>query len=109
MSKIRFYLDENVANSVAEGLRTQQIEVLTTPQAEHMGWTDEEHLAFARENQYVLVTQDDDFLTLARVTEHAGIAYYKPNTRNTKEILRGLFALHQQVAQEAMNQQVRFL
>jgi predicted nuclease of predicted toxin-antitoxin system len=95
VSDIRFYVDESVSNAVAEGLRTRQLEVLTTPEAGHMGWSDEEHLTFARENHYVLITQDDDFLTLARKTEHAGIAYYKPNTRNIKEILRGLFALHQ--------------
>lgn len=74
-----------------------------------MGWKDEEHLAFGLENGYVLVTQDDDFLTLARKTEHAGIAYCKPNTRSVKELLRGLFALHEQVSQEDMYKQVRFL
>ncbi|MBI1260071.1 MAG: hypothetical protein GC204_21595 [Chloroflexi bacterium] len=109
MSKIHFYLDENVANDVAEGLRTQEILTLTTPQADHMGWSDEEHLVFAREQKWVFVTQDDDLLTLARKIEHAGIAYYKPQTRSVKQILQGLFALHQALSQEDMHNQVRFL
>lgn len=109
MSEIRFYLDENVSNAVADGLRTQGIEALTTPDAGHLEWSDEQHITFAREQGYVLVTQDDDFLTLARHTEHAGIAYYKPQTRNVKEILRGLFALHREVTQETMKNAVRFL
>jgi hypothetical protein len=109
VSKIRFYLDENVSNTVAEGLRTHQIEVLTTPEAEHMGWSDEEHLAFALEQNYVFITQDDDFLTLARKIEHAGIAYYKPRTRTVKEILHGLFALYESSSKEDMHNQVRFL
>jgi hypothetical protein len=109
VSEIRFYLDENVANEVAEGLRTQKITVLTTPEADHMGWSDEQHLAFAREQKWVLVTQDDDFLTVARKVEHAGIAYYKPQTRNVKQILHGLFALHRDSSQEEMQNLVRFL
>ena len=109
VSEIRFYLDENVSNSVAEGLRTQQIEVLTTPETKHMGWSDEEHLAFALEQHCVFVTQDDDLLTLAREIEHAGIAYYKPRTRTVKEILHGLFALHAGSSQEDMHNQVWFL
>jgi hypothetical protein len=109
VSKIRFYLDENMPNSVAEGLRTQTIEVLTTSEAKHMGWSDEQHLVFAREQKYVFVTQDDDLLTLARRVEHAGIAYYKPQTRSMKQVLQELFALHKNSSQEDMQNQVRFL
>jgi predicted nuclease of predicted toxin-antitoxin system len=109
VSKIRFYLDENVANVIAEGLRTQSIEVLTTPEADHMGWSDEQHLNFAREQNYVFITQDDDLLTLARKIEHAGIVYYKQQTRSPKQILQGLFTLHREVLQEEMQNVVRFL
>lgn len=109
MSEIRFYFDENIANEVAEGLRTKKITTLTTPEADHMGWSDEEHLVFAREEKWVLVTQDDDLLTLARKIEHGGIAYYKPQTRSVKQILQGLFALHRELSQEDMQNSVRFL
>jgi len=109
VSEIRFYLDENVANEVAAGLCTRKIMAMTTPEADHMGWSDEEHLIFAREQKWVLVTQDDDLLTLARKIEHGGIAYYKPQTRSVKRILQGLFALHQELSQEDMQNAVRFL
>ncbi|MCC6801305.1 MAG: DUF5615 family PIN-like protein [Anaerolineae bacterium] len=109
MSEIRFYLDESVSNAVAGGLRTQGIVVLTTPEAGHLEWSDEQHLKFAREQRFVLVTQDDDFLTLARNMEHAGIAYYKPQTRNVKAILRGLFGLHRDITLEEMENAVRFI
>jgi predicted nuclease of predicted toxin-antitoxin system len=79
MTRIKFYLDENVANAVAEVLRTRDIDVLTTPEAGRQSLPDEDHLAFALLQQRVLVTQDEDFLILAsKTTEHAGIAYYKP-------------------------------
>ena len=74
-----------------------------------MGWSDEEHLVFAREQKWVLVTQDDDLLTLARKIEHGGIAYYKPQTRSVKQILQGLFELHRELSQEDMQNSVRFL
>ncbi|HVU10396.1 MAG TPA: DUF5615 family PIN-like protein [Phototrophicaceae bacterium] len=82
MTSIRFYLDENVENQIAKGLRTRQIDVLTTAEADHIGWKDEQHLAFARAEKRVIVTQDSDFLKLhARGESHAGILYYKPQTR----------------------------
>ena len=109
MSEIRFYLDESVSNTVAGGLRTQGVVVLTTPEAGHLEWSDKQHLEFAREHRYVLVTQDDDFLTLARDMPHAGIAYYKPQTRSVKDILRSLFTLHRELNQEEMENTVRFL
>lgn len=109
MSEIRFYLDENVSNAVAAGLRTQGIEVLTTSEARHMGWRDEEHIAYALEHKYLFVTQDDDLLTLARRIKHAGIAYYKPQTRSVKQILQGLFVLHREWSQEDMENAARFL
>ena len=64
MSRIRFYLDENMAKEVADGLRTRSIDVITTPEIGHMGFTDEEHLAYAQNEGRVFVTQDEDFLIL---------------------------------------------
>lgn len=46
-SKLRFYLDENVDHDVANGLRTQDIDVVTTPEVGNMGLSDEEYIAFA--------------------------------------------------------------
>jgi hypothetical protein len=40
VSGIRFYLDENITNEIAEGLRTLGIDVLTTSEAEKMGASD---------------------------------------------------------------------
>jgi predicted nuclease of predicted toxin-antitoxin system len=76
-ARIRFYLDENVNTSVAKGLRTRGIDVLTTPEAGNMGLRDEEHVAFALAENRVIVTQDRDFLVLSsQGVKHAGIVYY---------------------------------
>src|SRR5664279_5449150 len=94
-TEIRFYLDENVSYQIARGLRTRGIDVLTTAEAGHIGWKDEEHLTFAFAEQRVIITQDRDYLRLdAQGKPHAGIAYYKPQTRTLKQILRGLILIY---------------
>jgi len=110
VTEIRFYLDENIASAIAQGLRTRNIDVLTTPESGNLGLGDAEHLAFALSQNRVLVTQDEDHLILAsQEVAHAGIAYYKPQTRTAKEILQGLFKLHENSSQEAMRNLVRYL
>ena len=110
MSKIRFYLDENIDNAIAKGLRLRGIDVLTTPEAEHMSWDDEDHLAFALAENRVFVTQDTDFLVLAsQEIAHAGIAYYHPQSRTIKEILFEPRLLYEALTGEEMRNQVRFL
>jgi predicted nuclease of predicted toxin-antitoxin system len=102
-TEIRFYLDENVDNQIAKGLRTRQIDVLTTAEAEHRGWKDEEHLAFALKEGRVIFTQDSDFLKLhAQGKQHAGIIYCKPQTRTHKQILRGLILIYEILQPEDM-------
>jgi predicted nuclease of predicted toxin-antitoxin system len=61
MSAIKFHLDEQVANAIAEGLRRCGIDVTTTPQMGMKGLPDEDQLAFARSQNRVIFTQDDDF------------------------------------------------
>jgi predicted nuclease of predicted toxin-antitoxin system len=62
--QIKFHLDENVSNAVAESLRRRGIDVTTTPEQNLMGTSDAEQLAFGLEQQRVLFTQDDDLLKL---------------------------------------------
>ncbi len=108
--EIRFYLDENVENQIAKGLRTLQIDALTTAEANHIGWKDEEHLAFALAEQRVIVTQDSDFLKLhAHGHPHAGIAYYKPQTRTPKQILRGLLLIYEILQPRDMKNHIEYL
>lgn len=76
MSKrIKFYTDEHVPNAVVKGLRLRGIDVLTTKEANRLGATDEEHLAFANKEGRIIFTQDGDFLRLnTKRFEHSGIA-----------------------------------
>jgi hypothetical protein len=54
--QIKFHLDENVSNAVAEGLRRRGIDVTTTPEQDLIGASDLEQIAFARDQQWVAST-----------------------------------------------------
>ena len=109
-TRIRFYLDENMAKEVADGLRTRNIDVITTPEIGHMGFKDEEHLQYAFAEGRVFVTQDEDFLILhSKQIPHAGIAYYKPRTVSNKDVIRGLVLIYDVLDAEDMINHVEYL
>lgn len=73
---VRFYFDEHVGRAIAKGLHRRGIDVLTLAKAGMLGASDEEHMAFARSQERVIVTHNDDFLRLAAEgVDHAGIVY----------------------------------
>lgn len=65
MGKLKFYLDESVNVAVAGGLRRRGIEVETDAEFGNLGLPDEAQLAYAINNDLVIVTHDADFLTIA--------------------------------------------
>lgn len=108
--RIKFHLDENVSNAVAEGLRRRGISVTTTPEENLSGATDEEQLAFALSQERVLFTQDDDFLRLNQTnTAHAGITYCHQGSRSTGEIVKTLALIWEWVDPDDMVGQVEFI
>jgi predicted nuclease of predicted toxin-antitoxin system len=95
---------------IAKGLHLRNIDVLTTAEAKNRGIKDDQHLAFALAQNRVLVTRDEDFLILSgQGIPHAGIVYYKSQTRTVKEVLRGLWELYEKLTAEEMLNMIRFL
>ncbi|MCC5666102.1 DUF5615 family PIN-like protein [Nostoc sp. CHAB 5784] len=60
--EIRFYLDENVSNAIADGLRRRGIDVTTTSEKGLIAASDAEQVVFAMSQNQVIFTHDDDFL-----------------------------------------------
>lgn len=73
----RLYADENVWLPVVDGLRRRGWDITTVADEGTLGATDRDHLQYAAERDWPILTFDDDFLTLVeRVdTEHAGIVF----------------------------------
>ena len=59
------YADENVWLPVANGLQRRGWEVTTALEADMLGVGDFEHLQYATERDWPLLTFDDDFLSIA--------------------------------------------
>ena len=108
--QIKFHLDENVSNAVAEGLRRRGIDVTTTPEQNLISASDEDQMAFAIAQQRVLFTQDDDFLKLHQAgISHAGIAYCHQGSRSIGQIIKTLALIWEWVAPEDIQGHVEFL
>jgi predicted nuclease of predicted toxin-antitoxin system len=107
---IRFYFDQHVPLAVAEGLRRRGIDVVTAQDAEMCGYADEEQLRLAVTQQRVLVTFDDDFLTLiASGLEHPGLAFCAASKYSIGELIRALLLLHDALTPEDMGNHIEFL
>ncbi len=107
--KITYFTDEHVSNAVVKGLRQRGIDVISVAEAEMLGATDEEHIAFALIENRVIFTQDDDFLRLhSSGVKHAGIVYAKQGTPISR-IIYGLLLIYQVLDAEEMKGHIEFL
>jgi uncharacterized protein with PIN domain len=106
---IQYYTDEHVAKAVVRGLRRRGVDVLSAPEANMLGATDDEHLQLATQQGRVIFTQDDDFLRLdTQGHQHAGIVYAEQHTP-IGTIVAGLMLIYQLLSPEEMNNRVEFL
>ena len=106
---IRFYTDEQVARVVVDGLRRRGIEVLTCQEANLLGASDMDHLAYATEQQCVIFSQDDDFLRLhATGISHTGIVYAHQRIP-TGAVIQGLLLIHEVLEPHEMANHVEFI
>jgi predicted nuclease of predicted toxin-antitoxin system len=108
--RLRFFLDEHVHPGIAEGLRRRGLDVATCQETGMRSKADEEILRFCREQGYVLMTHDADFLSLhAAGHQHGGIAYCAHGSRSVGEIIRALTILADVVDSAEMTNHLEFL
>ena len=92
---LRFLLDENIAPSVADGLREKGYDVVHVRDVGLRGAPDPDVISFARSEQRVLVTQDADFADFRNypLGTHNGIIRVRVALGTSDAILRVLLAL----------------
>ena len=106
---IRYYTDENVSRAVINGLRQRGVDVLSVPEAQMLGASDEAQLTFALQQGRIIVTHDDDFLRLAASGKtHPGIVYCSQQL-STGDIIRGLMFVYDVLELEDMQNKVEYL
>ncbi len=108
--KIKFHLDENVRNAIAQGLRRRGIDVTTTPEQSLIGISDEAQLEFAISQNRVIFTQDTDFLRINQSnTNHLGIVFCSQGNKSIGEIIRGLVLIWELLEPVDMKGKVEFI
>ena len=84
------YCDESIWIPVAEGLRRRGWTVYTARQEGTLGEPDREQLAYAAERDWLLLTFDDDFLSLVEQEKlnHAGICFIQQAGRGIGDVVK---------------------
>ena len=107
---MRFHLDENVDPAIASALRRTGIDVTTSLEASLLHQPDISQLDFARSQDRVLVTHDEDFLVIANLTaDHPGIAYCHIQSRTMKQIIDALVLIHDILTPDEIRGKVEYL
>ena len=88
------YCDESIWVPVADGLRRRGWIVHTAREQGTLGEPDEDQLRYAVENDWVLVTFDDDFLSLVEGTgiDHTGLIYVQQEGRQIGDVVKAVDA-----------------
>ena len=107
---MKFYLDEHIPKTVAEGLRRHGIDVLTVQEAGRVGDPDRKLLAFTAMKRRVVVTFDDDFLALdAAGIPHSGIVFSQVGRRSVGDLIESLALIANVIDPEEMGNHIEFI
>ena len=116
VTEIIWYLDEDVIErSLIQALRNSKINIITTPETNNLGSTDEEQLRWANKNQRVIYTYNvGDFCRLHKKfihknINHSGILLGKQKRYSIGEQLQGILNLMSQSSSEEMKNKLFFL
>lgn len=86
------YCDESIWVPVADGLRHRGWTVRVARDEGMLGEPDREYLAPVEENDWILVTFDDDFLSLfeAEGLAHAGVIFVSQAGRDIGDVVKAV-------------------
>jgi predicted nuclease of predicted toxin-antitoxin system len=107
---IRFHRDEHIDPAIAAALRRAGVDVTTTIEAGLRSADDARQWEYAQREGRVIVTCDADFLSEhARRPDHAGIVFYRPDTRTIGQTIEGLLLVHGAMTANDLRGYVQFL
>lgn len=105
---MRFLLDEHLSPAIAKGLVRRSIDVATLTTAGLLGEDDEQIPDFAIRENRIIVTQDDDFLVLARRASHGGMVYSSQQSHSIGEYVRFLHLMSECMTADEMLNRIEF-
>ena len=116
MSRIQFYLDEDVqSHALVAGLRARAVDVMTSSEASRNETDDDAQLAFASQEGRVIVSSNVvDFPrihgeSLDAGRDHADIVMVPQQRWQVGEVVRRLLALRDGLSAETMRNRLEYL
>ena len=114
MSNIKIYTNENIPESVSEGLKRRGIDAFSVRDCGNLGLADEEHLKWAAKNKATILTHDDDLLRICHKwgeegKEHWGVIYLPRKKISIGECIRKVELLVSILKAEDIRNQIEFL
>jgi hypothetical protein len=116
MNYISWYLDEDVIQkSLIEALLKENLDVVTTSEANKLGYSDEQQLTWAKEHNRVIYTFNvGDFCRLHKFfiqegKSHAGIVLGQQQRYSIGQQLQGLLYITAQISAEEIQNKIIFL
>ena len=107
---MRLHADENIAAAVVHGLRRRGVEVTTTADANLLGASDEQQLAYCQREGRVIITHDPDLLRLAAaVSDHNGVAFCHSRKYTVGQLVLRLLRLVANVSDDEMRGRIEYL
>lgn len=108
-NKVRFYSDEQIDPQIIKELRRLGIEALSCQEANNLGKSDVEQLNFSTQNDYIIISQDADFIDLHyQGFKHKGIVYATKRKSNGL-IIKNLQLIFELMTPEEMLDYLHFV
>lgn len=108
--EIQFFTDQHYPGPVIRALQREGLDVLTAHEAGRCGFSDDQQLAFATEQERVMLTFDPDYLALHHAgVQHAGIAWCPFRKYKFGDLIRVVLLLHGVMDRQSMRNHVEYL
>lgn len=109
MARLKFYTDEHISRAVVKGLQARGIDAKSCVDLGMRTASDEKHLTFAKHEQRVIVTYDNDFLKLhEQGWPHAGIAF-STKPKSIGDMISILLLMYEVLTPEDMENSIEFI
>ncbi len=106
---MKIYADENIEQSIVEGLLRRGVEIVCAVELGHVGKSDEFHLKKASEMNAVILTHDNDFLIMADKFDHHGIIFAHSKNVSIGQCVRGVELIVNILTNKDMKNHIEFL
>lgn len=101
---MKILLDQNVDARLKEFLESKNYEVNTTYEEDLSAESDKAILEYSLENDYIILTHDDDFLSLIEEMDESPTIIFLPQRIRFREMKTRIKQLDQEIP--AMNQEI---